>query len=131
MPHLMEAYASQMLNQASDWTGDAELMEVARGYLEGVNDSRLRVVLDSYGLHLDCHLSRRSRSMSCLTFAIYTRSTPCITWLHTCHTRCGYQWRACTVVWDNGIGSDEVHNQASNGIYAFFCQGEAWEEKCS
>lgn len=86
VPRLVEAYAFQLLNQASYLTGDQELAEAARVYLGKGNDRKLKDALDSWLLYLDCHLSRCSKLMKCPTIAIYTKATRCITWLSTCHT---------------------------------------------
>lgn len=102
MPSLMEAYAFQLLNQASDVAGNEEIMEAGRVHLEALKGRRLKDSLDSWAAQLDCPLTRHSKSKWCLTFALHTRITLCITGFDTCHTRCDLKcrerdWRALTL----------------------------------
>lgn len=89
------------------------------------------LLMTSRGLYPEYHLSRCFRNMWIPTFAIYITTTLSITWLNTCHTRCGlnckkdseehaHLWDGCAVVWHDGSKSDEFHNEASNDIFGLF-----------
>lgn len=49
IPSLLEAYASQQLSRASDFTGEEERTEAGRVYLKAVKGRGLRSVLNSSG----------------------------------------------------------------------------------
>lgn len=61
--------------------------------LEGSEGQQAWGARDSSWLHLNCNLSRRSRSMGCCTFELRTKTTQCMKWLDKHRTWCSLRCR--------------------------------------